>query len=103
MQRIRLSAKCNTRYESEKRTTITTDAKHERMCVVSSEVQYSYLLSEVVGVKKRLFFLVIECVGRSVLGRAREAYGRKVELAQFALPRQQTTSENNFKISDNSI
>jgi hypothetical protein len=49
------------------------------------------LLGKIVGVEKGLFFLVVETVWESGVGRARVAYGREVELAQFALPRQQTT------------
>lgn len=48
---------------------------------------------EIVGVEEGLFFLAIASVGRSSIGRARNAHGRKVELAQFALPRRQTTSD----------
>lgn len=55
------------------------------------------ILRKVVGVEERLFFLLIQSVGRSGPGRARKAHGRKVELAQFALSRQQTTSKNRSK------
>lgn len=51
------------------------------------------ILGEVVGVEEGLFLLLIQRVRWSAFGRAREAHGRKVELAQFALSRQQTTSK----------
>jgi len=50
------------------------------------------ILCKVVGVEECLLLLLVqESVGKA-LGRTRKIHGRKVELAQFALSRQQTTS-----------
>lgn len=46
------------------------------------------ILGEVIGVEKGLFFLLIERIG----GRTLKAHGRKVQLGQFSLARQQTVS-----------
>lgn len=46
------------------------------------------LLGEVVGVEKRLFFLMIERIG----GRTFKTHGRIIQFGQFSLARQQTAS-----------
>lgn len=51
------------------------------------------ILGEIVGVEEGLFFLLVVTVRRSAFGRARVADGRIIELAQFSLSRQQTTSK----------
>lgn len=52
-------------------------------------MQRSDIPREIIGVEESLFFLMIWPIGRA----RSNAHGRIVELAQFALPRQQTTSE----------
>ena len=61
------------------------------------------LLGKIVGVEERLFFLLIERVHRGAVGRARQTYGRKVELAQLALSRQQTASAEEKKKKNRQI
>lgn len=55
------------------------------------------ILCNVVGVEKFLFPLLVLVVLGGAIGRSRKAHGRKIELAQFALPRKQTTSKNYSK------
>lgn len=61
--------------------------------MIRCDMLRSDLLCDVVSIKKRLLLFLIRGVGERGLGRARVPYGRKIELAQFALPRQQTTSK----------
>lgn len=61
--------------------------------MIKCDILTSDLLCDVVGIEKCLLLFLIRGVGDSGLGRARVPYGRKIELAQFALPRQQTTSK----------
>jgi hypothetical protein len=61
------------------------------------------ILGEIVGIEEGLFLLLVERVRRSAPGRARVSDGRKIELAQFSLSRQQTSSKIHNKQDSNIV